>query len=422
MAVNVDGITSGGSFVSVMKRLQPPKEMGRLWKQTYALLGTMSKADDFEGSQMDVALEYDHPARSRLFANAQSDRFPSSSIKYNLTRARDYSTGRVDAETMAASRSDMGAWLKALQRATSNTHLALRKNTAISLYRNHGGARGKMGSVIDVEGTNDVLVLDNKSDVYNFSRGMACVAGTTDGTSGSVLAGTFYIAKINFTLGYLHIAAAQTALGTPGNYASIVTGESETEYLFADGDFGVSFRGLESWIPLTAPSAGESYLGIDRSVEPERLAGHRIDDTSKSREELVQELAARITYTGGFNLTCYMAPIQVKQFALEMDTKVIRDPGGTGKAGFRGISIDTVAGTVEVLGDPACPENRMYMLDMGSWKFHHLEALPHLVEDDGLQRIRVSDADQVEFRYRLWGNLACTSPGKNGVASLPTAF
>ena len=101
---------------------------------------------------------------------------------------------------------------------------------------------------------------------------------------------------------------------------------------------------------------------------------------------------------------------------------MVRDPGGTGKTGFRGIIVDTVAGAVEVMGDPACPENRLFMLDLSCWKFHHLLALPHLVEDDGLARLRVATADQVAFRYRLWGNLKCTAPGKNGVAALPTAF
>lgn len=425
MAVNIEaGFQSGqgSSFLDMMKRLQPAKETARLWELHYPLLARVSKAADFFGTQMDVPLEHDHPSRSRVFAKAQSERFPTSSVKYVLTRARDYATGRIDAETMHASSNDKGAWLRALQREQSNTVKALQKNTAISLYRNHGGSIGRMGSVIDVDGTNDVLVLENKSDVINFSRGQGLNFATTDGTSGSVLVGDAYVAKLNFDLGYVHIAADPTALGTDGNYASIVTGESETEYIFAIGDFGVSFRGLESWIPLTSPSSGESFLGIDRSVDPMRLAGHRINDTSLSYEELVQELAARITYSGGSNLVCMMSPIQVKQFALELDTKVVRDPGGMGKTGFRGIAVDTVAGTVEVLGDPACPENRMFMLDMGTWKFHHLLGLPHLVEDDGLARLRVSDADQVAFRYRLWGNLKCIAPGKNGVAALPTAF
>jgi len=424
MAVNIVGanLTDGGSFISLMKRLQPQREIKRLWELQYPLLGKLSKADDFDGTQIDVPLEHDHPARSRNFTKALANRFPSSSVKYSLTRAKDYAVGRLDAETMHASRNDRGSWLRSLQREQSNTVKALQKNTAISLYRNHGGSIGKMSSVVDVDGTNDVLVLDKKSDVINFSRGMALEFSVADGTSGAVLAGIAYVAKLNFDLGYIHIAASPSALGTDGNYATIVTGESETEYIFAEGDFGNSFRGLESWIPLTSPASGESFLGIDRSVDPMRLAGHRLNDTSMSYEEIIQELAARVVYSGGGNLVAMMSPIQVKQFALEMDTKVVRDPGGTGKGGFRGISIDTVAGTVEVLGDPACPENRCFMLDLSTWKFHHLLALPHLVEDDGLARTRVTDADEIEFRYRLWGNLACTAPGKNAVAALPSAF
>lgn len=424
MAVNIVGanLDTGGSFIDLMKRLQPASEVKRLWELQYPFLAKVAKADDFTGTQKDCPLEHDHPTRSRDFATAQTNRFPSSSVKYSLTRAKDYATGRLDAETMHASRDDKGSWLRALQREQSNTVKSLQKNTAISLYRNHGGSIGKMGSVIDVDGTNDVLVLENKSDVINFSRGQALRFSVADGTSGALLAGEVFVAKLNFDAGYVHIAADPAVLGTPANYATELTGEAETEYIFNSGDWGQSFRGLESWIPLTTPADGEDFLGIDRSVDPMRLAGHRINDTSMSYEELVQELAARITYSGGMNLTCVMSPIQVKQFALELDTKVTRDPGGQGKTGFRGISVDTVAGTVEVLGDPACPENRMFMLDMGTWKFHHLLGLPHLVEDDGLARLRVSNADQVAFRYRLWGNLACTAPGRNGVAALPTAF
>ena len=418
--------SDGGSFIDMMKRLQPQMEVKRLWELTYPLLGKVAKADDFVGTQMDVPLEHDHPTRSRTFADAvaSTNRSPSRSVKYSLTRKKDYATGRIDAETMHASRNDKGSWLRALQREQSNTVKALQKNTAISLYRNYGGSIGQISSVTDVDGTNDALNLVNKSDVINFSVGQALEFSAADGTSGSLLTGKCWVYRLDFDNGRLHIASslANAIAGTDGNYASIMTGEAETEYIFNDGDWAQSFHGLASWIPLTAPSAGESYLGIDRSVDVMRLSGHRLNDTSMSYEEIVQELAARITYSGGSDLCCMMSPIQVKQFALELDTKVVRDPGGKGKTGFRGICVDTVAGTVEILGDPACPENRLYLLDMSTWKFHHLLGLPHLVEDDGLARLRVSDADQVAFRYRLWGNLKCTAPGKNGVAALPTAF
>lgn len=420
MATTIDGISSGGSFVELMKRLQPQKEIDRLWKLTYPFLSMVSKVDDFVGSQIDVPLEFDHPARSRTFATAQgNNRFPSSSKKYNLTRKKDYATGVLDAETMHASRNNMGSWVRALQRETQNTILALRKNTAISLFRNHGGAIGEVSAIANGDGTNDRLTLKRKSDVINFSRGMSIVSDTADGTSGTVNAGNVIVRKLDFDNGYVYVGSD---IDTAADFTSAITTGAVNDYLFAEGDFGNSFHGLASWIPLTAPSSGESYLGIDRSDDPMRLAGHRLNDTTMSYEEMVQELAARITYSGGMDLVCFMSPIQVKQFALELDTKVVRDPGGKGRAGFSGIVVETVAGPIEVLGDPSCPEDRMYLLDMGTWKLHHLKGLPHLVDDDGLARLRISNADQVEFRYRLWANLACSAPGKNGVAALPTAF
>jgi len=429
MATTIDGIASGGSFVELMKRLQPQRELDRLWQLQYPLLGLVKKADDFVGSQIDVPLEHDHPSRSRTFtyastggSNAGQNQNPSASVKYNLTRKKDYATGVLDAETMHASRNDMGSWVRALQREQSNTVLSLRKNTAISLYRDTGGSIG----IIDAsgpqngDGTGDMFQLTNKSDTANFVVGQALHIDPDDGSGSLTDSDVVYVRRVDFDAGQVFCSLTQG--GAAGTISTNIAAVAAADYVFNAGDFGASIHGLASWIPLTAPSSGENFLGIDRSVNVVRLAGHRLNDTSMSYEEMVQELAARIMYSGGGNLTCFMSPIQVKQFALELDTKVVRDPGGTGKAGFRGIAVDTVAGTVEVLGDPACPENRMYMLDLSCWKIHHLKGLPHLVEDDGLARLRVADADQVEFRYRLWMNLACTAPGKNGVAALPTAF
>ena len=423
----VSGLGTDATFESLMKRLQPQKVVERLWELQYAFLSMVKKRDDFVGSQIDVPLEHSHPYASRTFASAghgaSGYAFPSSSVKYNLTRKKDYGIGRLDAETMHAARNDMGAWVRALQRESTNVLKTLQKRTAIALYRNSGGAIGKMSSVTDGDGTNDILVLDKKSDVVNFSIGQSLDFSTADGTSGSLLAqtsGKVLVRRLDFDNGYVYIGSD---LDTAADYDTIFSsGEAETEYIFNVGDFGASCDGLEAWVPLTAPSAGESFNGIDRSVNIAMLAGHRLNDTSMSLEEMVQELAARIVYSGGSDLTCFMAPIQVKQFALELDTKVVRDPGGKGRTGFRGIVVDTVAGPIEVIGDPACPENRMFLLDMSTWCLHHLEPLPHLVKDDGLARTRVSDADQVEFRYRLWFNLACTAPGRNGVAALAAAL
>lgn len=408
------------SYANLLKRLQPQKKIDALWQQMYPGFGLIRKVDDFEGSQIDCPLEYDHPFVSRTFSSAQSYRHPSSQEQFNLTRKKLYGIGRIDMEQARSSRSDKGAWVRSVAHAQKNTLLAMRKRMAIQFYRGTGGALGQITStgIANGDGTNDRLTLTNKSDVYNFSVGMAINGDTVDG-GGTVHAGRVYVGKIDFTNGYLYVV---DNAGSATDYTVDVTSGGTSDYLFADGDYDNSIHGLESWIPLTAPSSGEDFLGMDRSVAPERLAGHRLNDTSLTREEMVQELAARIAYTGGADLRALMSPAQMKQFALELDTKVVRDPGGKGRVGFSGILVDTAAGQVECLADPACPEDRMFLIDPSSFVYHHLDPVVHLVMDDGLRAARRDDADEIEFRYRGWGNLACSAPGKNAVSALPTVL
>jgi hypothetical protein len=141
-------------------------------------------------------------------------------------------------------------------------------------------------------------------------------------------------------------------------------------------------------------------------------------DTALSIEESVQELAALCSFGNGRPDKCFMNPFKVKELALELDTKVVRDPGGKGVFGFSGLQMETATGTVEVYGDAACPLTNYFLLEMNTWKLHSLGGLPHIVEDDTLSARTVSNADQVEIRCRLYGNLICTAPGHNGIGVL----
>lgn len=418
----IDGIASGGSFVSLMKRLQPQKKIDKLWQLRYPVLSRVSKKADFFGSQIDCPLEHDHPMVGRTFSSAQANSYPSSSKKFNLTRKKMYGVGLLDAETLHSSSNEKGAWVPAFRREMENVVLAMQKRTAINLCRDFGGSIGQISSIGNGDGTNDRLLLKLKSDVINFSVGQAIVSDSQAGTGSSDALSdtdTVVVRKLDFDNGYVFVGSG---VSTAVDITSVISSVTNDWYLFNVGDFANAIHGLQSWIPLTAPSAGESYLGMDRSTNPNRLAGHRLNDTSMSIEEIVQELAARCAYSGGSPDLCVMAPVQMKQLALELDSKVLRDPGGKGDVGFSGVMVHTAGGTIECLADPSCPENRLFLLDMSTWALHHLKGLPHLVEDDGLRSMRVTDADQIEFRYRSWCNLACSAPGKNGIAALPTAY
>lgn len=394
------------SVAAMIKELFPQKRIDRLWQLRYPLLSEIRKSDRFEGSSIRIPVEHDHPAVSGSFAKAQANYYPTTSKVFDLTRVPLYGFSRIDAETMRSTRSDLGGFLRVLDREISNLLLAMQKRVALGLYRDAGGALASVASV-----ATNVITLNNKSDVVNFSVGATVIGNTASDGSGTARTAKA-ITAIDFDAGTITLEASHGLVGA--------------DYLFIEGDDQSTYNGfisgLEAWVPATAPGGSDSHFGVNRSDDVARLAGHRISDTSLSAEEAIQEAAYRCMYTGGMPDRCFANPIQVKQLALELDTKVERDPGGTGRVGFRGINVETAAGTISVIADPACPEDAMFLGEVASLELIHLDPLPHIVEDDSLRMLRVSDADQVEVRARGWMNMACTKPGAWCRIARPTVF
>jgi len=392
----------------MIKKLYPQRRIDQLWKLRFPFLSEVKKDDAFEGSSIETPVEHDRSARSRTFSNAQANRSPTSSVNFSVTRVKDYAVARIDAETMHSTRSNMGGFVRVMDREIENMLLTLQQSTAHGLYRNKGGAIGVISAIADGLATNDKVTLIDNTDIINFHIGQTLNAASTDGTSGAIRVGDTEVAYVDFDGGFFY--------NTGTDLTSDITNVAVADYLFNEGDFGVSISGLAGWIPATVTST--SFFGVDRTVDKMRLAGHRVSDTSLSIEEAIQELCAKISFSGGRPDRCYVNPMKLKELVLEMGGRVSRDAGGHATGGFRGVSIDTPSGSIEVLGDPACPLNLGYVLELSSWELTTLQALPHLVMDDGQRTTRVTDADQLEVRGRLWCNLRCFAPGHNGMFTM----
>ena len=61
-----------------------------------------------------------------------------------------------------------------------------------------------------------------------------------------------------------------------------------------------------TWIPATAPSAGDAFWGVDRSKDVTRMAGVRFDGSSESIEEALIDGAALVAREGGQPDYCFM--------------------------------------------------------------------------------------------------------------------
>jgi hypothetical protein len=87
---------------------------------------------------------------------------------------------------------------------------------------------------------------------------------------------------------------------------------------------------------------------------------------------------------------------------------------------WAGITIHAAYGPITVIPDRNCPSQIAYLLSMDTFKFRSLGKAPHILTYglEGLEGIRVGNADALEIRIGYYGNLICNAPGWNCVVSL----
>lgn len=395
------------SIAYALKKLYASKRPENLAARDRVFLSMVKKEGGFVGKDLTVAVQYGNPQGvGGVFSNAQANAASSKGIAWTVTRARKYGFATIDAETIESTKDDQGAFIRALRNEVDGMLDEMGHRMAIELYNDGTNVIGQVSSV-----SSNTVTLTDADKVKNFSVGMKLiVSANTDGSSPRASGATSTVTAIDEDNGTVTVDSLQAS--TTAN-----------DYLFMDGDTStqgaVSMKGLAAHLPLTAPTNGDSFYGVDRSVDVGRLSGWRVNNTSAPIEENAMTLSAKIQRAGGRPDALFLNPPNWANLSKALGSKVIRDPGGDGTFGFEYIQMATPAGMVKVYSDPECPSNRGYMLEMRSWMLKYLgPSIPHIVMDDGLESLRQSSSDGVEVRGRLWGNLYCTAPGHNGVFAI----
>jgi hypothetical protein len=373
--------------------------------------GVIKKRTDWEGSPMHIAATVAPTAGgSRVFATAQANIASSVIRNFAVTHANDYSVFRLETSLVRATGSNRGAlmnMIKAQGNAAMNT---LQRSIGISMFRNHGGARGVIESGADTV----TLQLADPRDAVNFEQGMVLVSSNTDGTSGSVSANSGAISAIDYTAGTL-TAAAQW-------HADFDT----SDFLFRQGDFGVSLRGFASWLPAVAPTGGDSFFGLDRS-QNSRLYGVIFDADAQEHgtlSEYLIDFSSELGRLGSTPDTVFVNPRRYAQLQREMAEKTIYDKlsakGSSGEIDFsyKTIKLQGDYGEIDVLSDINCPYDRCYMLQLDTWTFWSMQDIGWLDDDKKGQFLRTYNQDSMEARLGGYMQLVCEIPGYNGTGDL----
>jgi hypothetical protein len=400
-----------------LKVLYDGQKLMNLTYKDHPWLAAIPKKEDFFGRNYPLPIQRANPqGRSASFAKAQAQKSPSRFNEFLLTRSKDYALASIDNEMVDASKSDKGAFVSLLENEIDSSFRNLSQTMSLDVFGDGSGSRGRLAASQNLASSTVVLASDE--DIVDIEVDMKLVLSATNGT-GTVKAGAMYVVSVNRDAGTFVVSA--TLQGAPATIATCIATAAASDYIFVDGDYGVKIKGLAAWIPDVAPTSGDSFFGVDRSVDPTRLAGTRLDISSYTIEEGLQQLLRRMGREGAAPDTIWLNQVAMQDLILSLGSKVIYQNLTLGGVGFRAVQINGPKGVVNVMQDKSCPVDRAYAVTTDSWKFASLYRAPRILEQDGNRVLRETDADAIEVRIGYYGQVGCMSPVDNGVGFLSNA-
>lgn len=370
--------------------------------------------------------------RSATFTNAQNNQNPAQLKSFFVYRVSNYSLATITNELLEATVGDAGAFIDEGKLQVDSAIRAISNDLAFDLFRVGTGSRGAIGTFsqngVVVGGT--VINLQDPQSIVNFEVNMVLTAGTSDG--GAPSADTVTITNINRSTGLMlgtasagslsanwaagNFLAVQGDVGTAGSNSTGVDPQSNS----TTGYFKVT--GLNGWLPPNGPVSGESFWGVDRSADSVRLAGVTFNATNESIEEGLIDASTITAREGGEPDMGFVAFNSWGALEKELGAKVqyVQVKHDMADIAFKGITVNAPYGPITIIADRNEISKTAHLLEMDVWKLRSLGKAPHILTygREGLEGIRVYNADALEVRVGYYGNLVCAAPGFNTVVQL----
>lgn len=373
-------------------------------------LTMMPKDTKATGKYVPIPVVYEtSQGNSANFTNAQTNQTPELIAEFLLTLVSDYSLATLTQQAMLASQDEKGSFIKFSKDFVDKAIQASGNRASVSLFRSGTGSRGAIATGGITAG---VITLSNPADVVNFGVNQTLTVSATDG--GTARAALGYVISRNVSAGTITVSATAIggAAGSPALWAA-------GDFISVQGDINAVYKGLAGWLPSTAPGGSDSWYGVNRSPDS-RLYGLFFNGGQEAIEEAIIDSALYNAREGGqpghfiTNFGSYAA--LSKSLGARREFVNLETDGGVK---FRGIKLIGPNGDIECFADRNCQAATGWLLQMNTWKLYSLNAVPFIFKyGDGLEMLRVANADASEVRVGFYAGLGCNAPGWNSQVSL----
>lgn len=394
------------ALTNILKTRYDQKVFHQMFFRRAPFSGQIRKDEKFGGNNARISLRYGAPqGGSYTFANAQANVTSSSDVGFMITRTRDFQLSGITGEALAAGDGDENTIYNTLRGEMEGSMRNLNRSLQIGAWRNGGGQRGQLNGATISSAT---VTLLQAADIVGFEVQMKVDFSVDDGyNNGGALAGV----RIG---GPLTVVAVDRTAGTiTFNTTPSIAGVND--YLFRNGDYSFGPAGVLRWLPPVAPTAGDNFFGVDRSVDVVRLAGIRYPGNGGNKEETLIDAAELACREGAEDLTCFINNLDRADLVKSLGSKAEYMPvqSTDGKIGYRALSIEGPDSTIKVFSDINIPRGRFALLELDTWVLKSAKGVPRILDDDGLKMLREANNDGYQWRMGGYYNYGCEAPGYN---------
>lgn len=418
--------TSQASVPGILKELYDDQKVQWLTYKDNPFLAMIKKEEKFPGKYYPVPVVYGlSQGSSATFASAYNNQTSAQVAEFLVTRVSDFSLASIDGQLLAAAQTDPGAFIDGAELMIDAAFQNAVNRLASAMFRNGAGTIGQISVTITGTSPNYLITLTNPDDAVQFEVGQTLMAVQNVDGSGTAPTATFVVIAVNRSLGTLTGSSTDATLATdwPANYYLAVQGDLPTT---TNNNFQPSgstttnsllkLAGLAAWLPIAGPGGSDTFFGVNRNLDTQRLAGVTFDGSLLSFEEALIQGSSRIALNGGRPDTCICSYATYAALITSLGSKVQYIDEKIGEIGFRGVQVNGANTVMSVFPDRSCPDGVIYCLEMDSWVLRSQNPAPHILKYmDEIEILRIPGVDAAELRVGSYAQMYTNRPGHNGV-------
>lgn len=335
---------------------------------------------------------------------------PSAFQRWQCPWKEYFGSANLTGMAIDQTRTQKGAMVEIITKEMDNAYKALGCALGRMIYSSGSGSIGQASgaALTTTVIANDTLVLLNTSQGINFQQNQVINSSATNGT-GTVRTGSVTLLYVDLDAGILVANQAWT---------TGIIGFGVSDYLFNQGDYNNYFPGMAGWLPngLNRPTITDSFNGVNRFVDPVRLAGVYYSGNGSPIEETLVAAIVKTNKYGGKPKHGFMNPADYASMMKGMGGRVqytTDSAFNNAQIGFKGVTVATPGGLLTLHQDPYVISGQAYLLDLDEWVMPSMGTVPKNLTEDTTGLVWVPQTTTNAFISQLGfrATTYCAAPG-----------